>query len=205
MLGTLYKKGVLLCNTPFLSALLPLPLAVISPAGGLILVPAAASASASPVPAILVVIRTSNLVVQRLYNRLFTAYCFRSMDCWCGKQPRTSHAPRCKENSCHCHCLEFCCHDGSSFLPHPGGFHFSLSLLYPFPMQELLGNYEENVKGRVHESRACWCRPKNRVWQILTDFVLSSYKKEQPARTSRLATRDRRLLPKQQPPYFRLL
>ena len=133
-----------------LSALLPLSLAVISPTRGLILVPAAAPASASPVPAVLVVIRTSNLVVQRLYNRLFTASCFRSMDSRCGKQPRPGHAPCRKENGCHCHCLEFCCHDGSSFLPHPGGFLCSLSLLYPFPMQELLGNYEENVKGLLH-------------------------------------------------------
>ena len=195
---------------PLLSTLLPLPLAVISPAGGLILVPTAASASASPVPAVLVVIRTSNLVVQCLYNRLFTAYCFRSMDCWCGKQPRTGHAPCCKENSCHCHCLEFCCHDGSSFLPHPGGFHFSLSLLYPFPMQELLGNYEENVKGRGHESRAMSRglvgadrrTGFGRFWPILSYHPIE---KEQTVRTSRLATRDRRLLPKQQPPYFRLL
>ena len=71
-------------------------------------------------------------------------------------------------------------------------------------MQELLGNYEENVKGRVHESRACWCRPKNRFdrfWPILSYHPIE---KEQTARTSRLATRDRRLLPKQQLPYFRL-
>ena len=51
--------------------------------------------------------------------------------------------------------LEFCCHDGSSFLPCPGlfglfGLFFSLSLLYRFLMHKLLEKYEENVKGVLH-------------------------------------------------------
>ena len=134
---------------PLLSTLLPLPLTVISPAGGLILVPTAASASASPVPAVLVVIRTSNLVVQRLYNRLFTAYCFRSMDCWCGKQPRTGHAPCCKENCCHCYCLEFCCHDGSSFLPVSRWFSLLCCLYYIYCVHSSQEFYEQMYKNII--------------------------------------------------------
>jgi hypothetical protein len=36
--------------------------------------------------------------------------------------------------------------DHPFFLIQEGGFLFPLSLLYPFPVQELLGKYEENMK-----------------------------------------------------------
>ena len=142
----------LLCQWSTLLTL-TLSLAIISPAGGLLaLVPAASPtpASASPVPSVLVVIRTSNLVVQGLYNRLIFCHCFRCMNRRHRKQPRSCHAADCKERRCHCQSLEFCCHDGSSFLPCPEGFVSSLSLLYRFLMHKLLGKYEENVKGVLH-------------------------------------------------------